>query len=120
MEFDEDEVPSRERVRAAIESVVADRFTSYRLSSDEVDRATDALVLLRKTQEALRILPMGPETAETRRILVEQIGQAASDFNAVLDMDPADFTAEADPSVGIDQFDPDDAPPEAEFIEVRP
>lgn len=116
-EFDEDEVPTRERVRGAIETAVAAHFPSHRLSSDEVERATDALVTLRETQEALRALPMGPETAEQRRIFVERIGEATSEFNAVLDVDPAEFTSAADPGGGLDRFDPNEALPEAEFIE---
>lgn len=106
-----------ELVRASIETAIAERFTDYRLSSDEIERATDALVTLRETQVALRTLPMGPETATERRILVERIGEATSSFSEVLDMDPADFTAEAEPSVGIDRFDPNELPPEPEFIE---
>jgi hypothetical protein len=116
-DYDENQAPTRELVRAAIEATIAERFTDYRLSSDELERATDALVELREAQEALRALPMGPETAEERRILVERIGEATSSFNEVLDMDPSDFTAESVPGVGVDRFDPNETPPDAEYIE---
>lgn len=117
--FDESEEPSRELIRAAVESAMAEHFVDYRLSSDEVERVTDSLVSLREAQVALRELPMGEETAEERRLLVEQIGEATSQFRSVLEMDPAEFTASSQPSVGVDRFDPDEPVGAPEFIERR-
>lgn len=123
-DFDESEAPDRARVQDALEFTLAEHFVDHRLSSDEIERATDSLVSLRAAQEALRTLPFGPETADERRALVEQIGEATSVFEDVLDMDPAEFTAEAAASGlgggGIDAFDPQENVPPAEFIERRP
>ncbi len=115
--YEEGQIPRREQVRAAVEATLKERFEGYRLSSDEVDRVTDALILLRGSQVRLRALPVGPETAEERRGLVVAIGEATSTFNEVLDMDPAEFTAETEPEEGIDRFDPAEPVPEPEFIE---
>ena len=121
--YDESETPNRERVKRAFVAAIEESFPDYRLSSDEVDRATDALVTLRTTQEALRALPFDPEHSEERRVLVETIGNATSEFGAVLGMDPADFTARAARTGGGVDFDdgPIDADGsiESEFLEPR-
>ena len=122
--YDESETPDRSRIRQALTWSLTEHFVDYRLSSDEIDRATDALLSLREAQEALRALPFGPETADERRALVERIAEASSAFEDVLDVDPAAFTAEAAAAGlgggGIDSFDPQESVPPAEFIGDRP
>ena len=125
-EYDESETPSRDRVKRAFVATIANSFPDYRLSSDEVDRATDALVTLRSTQEALRALPFDPAHSEERRVLVETIGNATSEFSAVLGMDPAEFTAQAAREGGGVDFDHESSELdqsgdslESEFLEPR-
>lgn len=114
--------PSPELVRRAFEQALAESFDDYRLSSDEIERASSALYRLREARLALAELPMGPETAERRRTLVETIQEATEAFSDVMEMDPAAFTARADADAGtggIDRGADPDYVPDADYLERR-
>jgi hypothetical protein len=101
----------REAVRALLEQDLAEHFPDRKLSSDELEAATDALMRLRAARLELRALPLTPENAERIRALKEEMGQAALDFEYVVDVDPITFTEKA--SGGFDE-DEDEADEEEE------
>ena len=93
----------RDAVRALLEQSLAEHFPDRKLSSDEIDLATDALMRLRAARLELKALPRTAENAERIRELTAELGQASADFEYLLDVDPITFTERAS-----GEFDPDD------------
>lgn len=99
--------PTRELVLASLRDAVERHIPSHKLSSDEYARLADAVMRMRETQAGLRSLPLDEEHAEQLRALREQLADAAAEFEYVLDMSPAEFSARAQPGLGVTP--PDDA-----------
>lgn len=129
--------PTPALVRASIEAVVADVFLDRHLTPAEIERATAALLDLRRARAELDALPMEPAHAARRRALVEALGRASEAFQAVMDMSPSEFTARAADAtgdaaggasggVGIDRDVEPDYVPDDDFLtpddgaEIRP
>jgi hypothetical protein len=122
--------PSRALVLASLRSAVERELPSHKLSSDQYDTLADAVLQMRAAREALARLPADAAHAARARELREQLGQAAADFEYVLEMSPAEFTALADSEGSIDWDDDpvapadpepsddggEDAPPEPEYL----
>jgi hypothetical protein len=93
----------RDAVRALLEQSIAEHFPDRKLSSDEIDLATDALMRLRAARLELKALPRTAENAERIRELTAELGQASADFEYLVDVDPITFTERA--SGGFDADD---------------
>jgi hypothetical protein len=89
------EAERRAEMRAQLEASIAEHLPDRKLSSDQLDAATDALLRLRAAHLELAALPRRPENAERLRELTEAIGQASLDFEYVVDLDPVEFTERA-------------------------
>jgi len=98
----------REAVRTLLEQDLAEHFPDRKLSSDELDAATDALMRLRAARLELRALPLTPENAERIRALKDEMGQASLDFEYVVDVDPITFTEKASGGFDEDEADEED------------
>jgi hypothetical protein len=90
---------ARDEIRAALEASLAESLPDRKLSSDQLDAATDALLRLSEAQRSLRILPRTRQNAERLAELREAIGQASADFEYVIDLDPARFLQAVSPGV---------------------
>ena len=105
------EVPAppsrRDAVRALLEQSLAEHFPDRKLSSDEMDLATDALMRLRAARLELNALPRTAENAARIRELTTELGQASADFEYVVDVDPITFTERA--SGGFDADDEEES-----------
>jgi hypothetical protein len=86
------EAERRTEIREELEASIAEHLPDRKLSSDQLDAATDALLRLRAAHLELRALPRRRENAGRRRELSEAIGQASLDFEYVVGLDPAEFT----------------------------
>ena len=86
------EAERRAAIRARLEASIAEHLPDRKLSSDQLDAATDALLRLRAARLELAALPRTPEHAERLRELTAAIGEASADFEYVVDLDPAEFT----------------------------
>jgi hypothetical protein len=95
----------RDAVRSLLEKSLAEHFPDRKLSSDELDAATDALMRLRAARLELNALPRTPENAERLRELTAAMGEASADFEYVVEIDPITFTERA--SGGFDD-DPEE------------
>ena len=118
--------PGPELLRQAFEQALSETFVDERLSSDEIEKASSALLRIREARIAMRALPMEPENARERRRLIEVMNEATRDFGDVMDMDPAAFTeaAQADAGgPGIDRDDPSEVGevyvPDDDYLEGR-
>lgn len=100
--------PTPAFVRGMLDDAIAEHLPSYKLSPDDLDRLTSAVVELRSAQEELRALPWEPEHAERRKLLLARVARASETFEHVLDMDLGEFSEAVQPGVGIDR---DDGPP---------
>ena len=98
----------REAVRTLLEQDLAEHVPDRKLSSDELDAATDALMRLRAARLELRALPLTPENAERIRALKDEMGQASLDFEYVVDVDPITFTEKASGGFDEDEADEED------------
>jgi hypothetical protein len=95
----------REAVRARLEADLAAHFPELRLSSDEIDGATDALMRLRAARLELKALPRTPENAERIAALRREMGEAYEDFEYVVELDPAEFTERVEPGNVVEDED---------------
>jgi hypothetical protein len=86
------ETARRVAIRTWLEASITEQLPELKLSSDELDAATDALMRLRAARRELTALPRTPETGERIRELTHAIGAAYADFEYVVELDPADFT----------------------------
>ena len=86
------EQPLREEIRAWLEAAIAEKLPDLKLSSDQLDAATDALLRLRAARREMRALPRTPENAERLEELRETMGDASADFEYVVELDPVEFT----------------------------
>ena len=84
--------PLAEELRAWLEAAIAEKLPDRKLSSDQLDAATDALLRLRAARREMRALPRTPENARRREELREALGEASADFEYVVELDPAEFT----------------------------
>lgn len=91
--LDRDGEPTPALVHAALSAAVERHLPDRKLSSDELDAASDALWRLRQARLELLALGDDPARAERRRELVEAIGEATSDFSYHLEMTPSELTA---------------------------
>jgi len=91
----------RSAVRAQLEQSLAEHFPSHKLSSDQLETATDALLRVRAARLELNATPRQPEHAERIRALTAELRQAAEDFEYVVGVDPITFTERA--SGGFDE-----------------
>ena len=92
----------RDAVRALLEQSLAEHFPDRKLSSDEIDLATDALMRLRAARLELKALPRTAENAERIRELTAELGQASADFEYLVDVDPITFTERASGELDAD------------------
>lgn len=118
--FDADAPVPRELIQGALRGAIEEYFPRRKLSSDQLERLTDAVTSLRDSRAELRGLPFTSEAAERRRELVEAIGAATSDFEYILEMSPAEFTAAVQPGVGLSNDAPDEPPSKPEFLRDHP
>ncbi len=118
--FDTSGEPTLVFFRDAIETALRERLPGLKLSPADVDRLARAARRLRASQEALRQLPVGPETADRRRALTEAVAQAGAVFHEVTGLSSSEFTAAVAPEDGLDEFDPDEPIPAGEYLEPRP
>jgi hypothetical protein len=88
-------------VRALLERDLADHFPERKLSSDQLDAATDALMRLRAARLELNALPRTAENAARLRELKEELARASADFQYEVGVDPITFTDEV--SGGFDE-----------------
>jgi hypothetical protein len=82
----------RAALRAQLVAALEGPLTDHKLSSDEIDAATDALLRLREARRELAALPRTPENAERLRELRDAVGTAMGDFEYLLDLDPAELS----------------------------
>ena len=113
--IDADGQPTRSLVHASLERALREHHPRYKLSEDDVERATDAVLRLREARLALAELPQTPEVSDERRALVEEVAAAGAAFAEAVDMGLDEFTEGA--GGGIDRFDPREPLPEAEFLD---
>jgi DNA-binding transcriptional ArsR family regulator len=114
--FDTAGEPTREFVLASLRAAIERKLPGQKLSSEEYDQLAEAVLRMRSVQQQLRGVPPTAENAERLRALREELATAAGDFEYVLEMSPAEFTAQVQPDAGIDEADPD----EADSDEVNP
>jgi hypothetical protein len=88
----DEEAERRTEIREELEASIAEHLPDLKLSSDQLDAASDALLRLRAAHLELAALPRTPENAERLRELTQAIGQASLDFEYVVGLDPAEFT----------------------------
>jgi hypothetical protein len=103
--------PTRELVLASLRAAIETHLPGHKLTDVEYEQLADAILEMRAARQRLRGVPLDAEHAEERRRLREELAGAAADFEYVLEMSPAEFTARVQPGLGIDSDD--DAPPEA-------
>jgi hypothetical protein len=106
--LDSEGEPTRALVLASLRASIEEHLPSYKLSSEEYDDLADAVLRIRATQQRIRALSLDPENAPRLRSLREDLADAAADFEYVLEMSPAEFSARVQPGAGIDS-DSDDA-----------
>jgi len=85
--------PTRALVRGALAAAIERHDPSLKLSSAELDAATDALWTLREARLELARLGDDPAHARRRRVLVEKIGRATADFSYHVEMSPGELSA---------------------------
>jgi hypothetical protein len=86
------EAERRVAIRARLDASLTEHLPELKLSSEELDAATDALMRLRAARRELAELPRTPENAARIRELKAAIGTAYADFEYVVELDPAEFT----------------------------
>jgi hypothetical protein len=113
---DEHGEPTREAIRFFVASAIEAHLPSYKLSSDQYDTLTDALVRMRELRRELRETPRDPEHAERIAELRSALMTADEDFTYILGMSAAEFTERVQPGAGLSRFDPDEPIPPGEFL----
>jgi hypothetical protein len=116
-----EELP-RDLIRALLQGAFEFHLPRHKLSSDDYEQLTDAVVRIRAARREMAELTVSVENAERLRELRETLVDALSDFEYVADLSPAEFTELVQPGVGITDDSDGEASDEGvplEYLEDR-
>lgn len=83
--------PSRDFVRARIESLIAERFADRQLRSGELESVVDAALAMHEVNRELGSLQDDPDAAERREAALDRGRRAADTWRAILEIEPLDL-----------------------------
>lgn len=116
------EDPDLRVIRGFLEQALEEHFSRHKLSEEELDELAGSVLALREARRRLARLERRPEGASELARAREELARAATRFEEILDMSPAEFTETLARAAGGGLSDPDDREPvpPGEFLEELP
>ncbi len=112
--------PSPQFIDAALRAAIEEYLPGHKLSSDEYTRLSEAIIDVRRLRTEMSALDVSPENGERLRELRDELTEALTHFDEILDMSAAEFTARVQPGAGVTPELDDESPAEPEYLKDIP